>query len=309
MNRCKKPEEYREHSCTERIYEIMKRFCYFIKSLFPVVMVFILQIVAAIPTMLFFLFRASGDAKPALNELLASLSGLTSDMEYLQTLNLVYAILALLVFGTWYYKIFVKPFRHRRKKYPSGYSFHTITSMFFLGIGLQYVTTMLTDAIGVLRPDLITAYHAQMSSQGYDDLSLLLLVYSVILAPVIEETVFRGLVFRYARHAMPFWFANILQAALFGFVHMNLVQGIYAFAMGLFLGWVCRRGHGIKYSIPVHIVFNIIGCFFSGLIQISLTLSYPLFAGLGIMLTIFALWLFYTDFQTADHSRSNAHET
>ena len=231
------------------------------------------------------------------------------DMEYLQTLNLVYAILALLVFGTWYYKIFVKPFRHRRKKHPSGYSFHTITSMFFLGIGLQYVTTMLTDAIGVLRPDLITAYHAQMSSQGYDDLSLLLLVYSVILAPVIEETVFRGLVFRYARHAMPFWFANILQAALFGFVHMNLVQGIYAFAMGLFLGWVCRRGHGIKYSIPVHIVFNIIGCFFSGLIQISLTLSYPLFAGLGIMLTIFALWLFYTDFQTADHSRSNAHET
>ena len=130
LNRCKKPEEYREHSCTERIYEI----------------------VAAIPTMLFFLFRASGDAKPALNELLASLSGLTSDMEYLQTLNLVYAILALLVFGTWYYKIFVKPFRHRRKKHPSGYSFHTITSMFFLGIGLQYVTTMLTDAIGALRP-------------------------------------------------------------------------------------------------------------------------------------------------------------
>ena len=85
LNRCKKPEEYREHSCTERIYEIMKRFRYFIKSLFPVVMVFILQIVAAIPTMLFFLFRASGDAKPALNELLASLSGLTSDMEYLQT--------------------------------------------------------------------------------------------------------------------------------------------------------------------------------------------------------------------------------
>lgn len=93
----------------------MKRFRYFIKSLFPVVMVFILQIVTAIPTMLFFLFRASGDAKPALNELLASLSGLTSDMEYLQTLNLVYAILALLVFGTWYYKIFVKPFRHRGK--------------------------------------------------------------------------------------------------------------------------------------------------------------------------------------------------
>ena len=208
-----------------------------------------LQIVAAIPTMLFFLFRASGDAKPALNELLASLSGLTSDMEYLQTLNLVYAILALLVFGTWYYKIFVKPFRHRRKKYPSGYSFHTITSMFFLGIGLQYVTTMLTDAIGVLRPDLITAYHAQMSSQGYDDLSLLLLVYSVILAPVIEETVFRGLVFRYARHAMPYWFANILQAALFG--HLRLCDGTVPW-LGMPTGTWHQILHSGSYCIQHH---------------------------------------------------------
>ncbi|MCI6538248.1 CPBP family intramembrane glutamic endopeptidase [uncultured Eubacterium sp.] len=278
----------------------MKKFGYFIKSLFPVVMVFILQIVAAIPTMLFFLFRSSGRAKPNLSEALASLTGLTSDLEYLQTLNIVYAILALLVFGTWYYKVFVKPFRHRTRKQPGGYSFHTIVSMIFLGIGLQYVTTMLTDGISILRPDLIASYNAGMSAQGYDDLSLLLIAYSVILAPVIEETVFRGLVFRYARHAMPFWFANILQAALFGFVHLNLVQGIYAFAMGLFLGWVCHRGRGIKYSIPVHIVFNIIGCFFSGLIQISLTLSYPLFAGLGVLLTVFALWLFYTDFRTAD---------
>lgn len=278
----------------------MKRFGYFIKSLFPVVMVFILQIVAAIPTMLFFLFRSSGGVKPDLNEVLASLTGLTSDLEYLQTLNIVYAILALLVFGTWYYKVFVKPFRHRIRKHPGGYSFHTIVSMIFLGIGMQYVTTMLTDGISVLRPDLIEKYNAGMSAQGYDDLSLLLIAYSVILAPVIEETVFRGLVFRYARHAMPFWFANILQAALFGFVHLNLVQGIYAFAMGLFLGWVCHSGRGIKYSIPVHIVFNIIGCFFSGLIQISLTLSYPLFAGLGVLLTVFALWLFYTDFRTAD---------
>lgn len=278
----------------------MKKFGYFIKSLFPVVMIFILQIAATIPTMLYFLLRDPGGNTPGLNDILEFLGSQSSSQEYLQTLNIVYAILALLVFGIWYQKVFVKPFRHRVRKHPGGYSFHTLVSMFLLGIGLQYITTLLTDVIGILRPDLITAYNAEMSAQGYDQLSLLLLAYSVLLAPVIEETVFRGLVYRYARHAMPFWPANLLQAALFGFVHMNLVQGIYAFAMGLFLGWICRRGHGIKYSIPVHIVFNIIGCFFSGLVQISLILCYPLFAGLGILLTLFALWLFYTDFQTAE---------
>lgn len=275
---------------------IMKKFGYFIKSLFPVVMVFILQIVAAIPTMAYFMLKSSGDG----GDLLSGLTGLTSNLKYAQTLNIVYAILALIVFGLWYHQVFVKPFRDRQKKQPGGYSFHTIVSIILLGIGLQYVTTLLTDALGVLSPEMISSYNEQMSSQGYDDLSVMLLVYSILLAPIVEELVFRGLVFRFARHAMPFWFANILQAALFGFVHLNLVQGIYAFVMGLFLGWVCHQGRGIKYSIPVHIVFNVIGCLFSGLIELTLTLSFPIFAGVGVVLTIFALWLFYTDFQTAE---------
>lgn len=275
---------------------IMKKIGYFIKSLFPVVMVFILQIVAAIPTTVYFMLKSSGDG----GDLLSGLTGLTDNLKYIQTLNIVYAILALIVFGLWYHRVFVKPFRDRPKKQPGGYSFHTIVSIICLGIGLQYVTTLLTDALGVLSPEMISNYNEQMSSQGYDDLSVMLLVYSILLAPIVEELVFRGLIFRFARHAMPFWFANILQAALFGFVHLNLVQGIYAFAMGLFLGWVCHRGRGIKYSIPVHIVFNIIGCLFSGLIELTLTLSFPIFAGIGIALTIFALWLFYTDFQTID---------
>ncbi len=275
---------------------IMKKIGYFIKSLFPVVMVFILQIVAAIPTMAYFMLKSSRNGE----DFLSWLTSLTTNLEFAQTLNIVYAILALIVFGLWYHRVFVKPFRDRAKKQPGGYSFHTIVSIILLGIGLQYVTTLLTDALGIFQPELISNYNEQMSSQGYDDLSMMLLVYSVLLAPIAEELVFRGLVFRFARHAMPFWFANILQAALFGFVHLNLVQGIYAFAMGLFLGWVCHRGRGIKYSIPVHIVFNIIGCLFSGLIELTLTLSFPIFAGIGVVLTIFALWLFYTDFQTID---------
>lgn len=274
----------------------MKKFSYFIKSLFPVILVFILQIVAMIPTMAFYLLKSTANG----GDFFSNLAGLTSNLEYLQTLNIVYAILALLVFGIWYYHVFVKPFRNRPRKQPGGYSFHTIVSVICLGIGLQYVTTLLTDCIGMLHPELISRYNAEMSAQGYEQISVMLLVYSVLLAPIVEELVFRGLVFRFARHAMPFWPANILQAALFGFVHLNLVQGIYAFAMGLFLGWICHRGRGIKYSIPVHIVFNIIGCLFSDLIEVTLTLSFPLFAGIGILLTIFALWLFYTDFQTSD---------
>ena len=185
---------------------IMKKFGYFIKSLFPVVMVFILQIVAAIPTMAYYMWKSSENG----GDFLSGLTGLTNNLKYIQTLNIVYAILALFVFGLWYYRVFVKPFRNRPRKQPGGYSFHTIVSILLLGIGLQYVTTLLTDALGVLRPELISKYNEQMSSQGYNDLSIMLLTYSILLAPIVEELVFRGLVFRFARHAMPFWFANTL---------------------------------------------------------------------------------------------------
>ena len=60
----------------------------------------------------------------------------------------------------------------------------------------------------------------------------MLAVYTIILAPVGEELVFRGLTYRFARKALPFWGANILQAALFGVMHLNLFQGLYAFFLG-----------------------------------------------------------------------------
>ena len=70
----------------------MKKFGYFIKSLFPVVMVFILQIVAAIPTMAYYMWKSSENG----GDFLSGLTGLTNNLEYIQTLNIVYAILPFL---------------------------------------------------------------------------------------------------------------------------------------------------------------------------------------------------------------------
>ena len=59
---------------------------------------------------------------------------------------------------------------------------------------------------------------------------------TVCLAPIGEELVFRGLTMKYAEKAFGrFWAANLLQAFLFGVIHMNWVQGVYAFFGGLVL--------------------------------------------------------------------------
>ena len=93
-----------------------------------------------------------------------------------------------------------------------------------------------------------------------------MLLYSVLLAPVCEELIFRGTTMHLARRALPFWLANTMQALLFGLFHMNWIQGIYAFALGLVLGYVCEKGGSIYYSILLHILFNLWGTVISTLL-------------------------------------------
>lgn len=284
----------------------MKRIAYFFKSILPCLLMLVLQAAVVIPVGVLYAFLKAGDDSFALSNILDLLTGTISDTGFSQTVNLVYGLLALLIFGLWYRRVFVRPFRHKkRENWPTGFSFHTMMSILFLAIGLQYVTILVVNVTSSLRPDWLTTYNALMESAGYGSLSLPLIMYSVLLAPVAEELIFRGLIFRYARQAFPFWIANIWQSLLFGLVHGNFIQGIYAFVMGLFLGFLCHRGRGIKYSIPVHIIYNIIGIWYSELIGLTTSLSYTIAVGLGVALTVFAVWLFYTDFTPAHAQQHN----
>lgn len=96
---------------------------------------------------------------------------------------------------------------------------------------------------------------------GLDEPSLILVLYSVLIGPVCEELIFRGLTLKYAKRAMPFWVANFLQALLFGVFHMNMIQGVYAFVVGIVLGFICEKSRSIYPSMLFHILFNIWGTF------------------------------------------------
>ncbi len=251
----------------------MRRIADFFRSILPILVVIVLQLILGVIENFF-----SVDA---------------------QTVNVIYGLVAFVIFWIWYRRSFVKPSRgHRSSDHPRGFSFHTIVAILFLGIGMQYVTRLVADVTACFRPNWAESYNAMVESAGYANPTLAVILYSIFLAPIVEELVFRGLTMRYARRAgIPFVLANIWQALLFGLLHGNWMQGIYAFVMGLFLGFVAHRGRGIKYSIPVHMVFNIMGLFFSGFIELTVGLNYYIAIACGLALTIFATWLFYTDFR------------
>lgn len=80
-----------------------------------------------------------------------------------------------------------------------------------------------------------------------------------VIDPLAEELCFRGVsLTALERHGLPFWAANLVQAALFAAFHFNIVQSAYAFACGLVLGGL-RQRDGIASSAIAHCACNLSG--------------------------------------------------
>ncbi|MCM1118256.1 MAG: CPBP family intramembrane metalloprotease [bacterium] len=132
-----------------------------------------------------------------------------------------------------------------------------------LAIGLNYGINCIMQLIYLSAPQLLNDYMQMMEDSGLG-VNGWANAAAVILAPLGEELIFRGVVFSYARRAVAgmrspraaFWIANSIQALLFGAYHMNVVQGLYAFFIGLALGYLCQRYDSLIPGMLAHLVFN-----------------------------------------------------
>ncbi len=80
-----------------------------------------------------------------------------------------------------------------------------------------------------------------------------------ILAPLVEEVVFRGAVLRKLLEVLGgkwHWAAIVISAILFGAVHGNLAQFVHAFILGCVIGWMYYRTKSIVPGIVLHWVNN-----------------------------------------------------
>ena len=53
--------------------------------------------------------------------------------------------------------------------------------------------------------------------------------------------------------------AVLVQALIFGIMHLNLVQSIYTFILGIVLALIYMYSDSILGNITVHIIFNLLG--------------------------------------------------
>ncbi len=80
----------------------------------------------------------------------------------------------------------------------------------------------------------------------------------VVAAPISEELVYRGFIFRYLNNRLPSAFAISITAALFALMHQNLYSFAPLFVLGAALCVVYRMTGNIVSSIAMHACFNLL---------------------------------------------------
>lgn len=84
-------------------------------------------------------------------------------------------------------------------------------------------------------------------------------ILTVILAPICEELMYRGVVLRKLAN-MNTRFGIVMSAILFGLMHGNLSQAILGFCVGLVLGYIVVETGSLLPSIICHMCINFIAC-------------------------------------------------
>lgn len=128
------------------------------------------------------------------------------------------------------------------------------------------------------------------ASAALSDLSILSFVAVALVAPTVEEVVFRGLIQSRLARAIPGWPAVLIASVLFALCHGQPVWMGYAFCLGLVLGTMAWRAGSILPGILAHFVFNAIGQLLTlpQLAQANGLVVLAVLAGVGVLACLLA---------------------
>ena len=184
--------------------------------------------------------------------------------DYLMEITIASQLVCFIIFLIFYRVIF------KIKKPESPAKVFSATSpllIIVLFVAVEAITSSILIKVSVLIPDLMQQYAEMIEKSGLADMTVLSTIATLVLAPLGEELAFRGMTLNLAgKFTKKFWIANIIQAAMFGIAHMNIVQGTYAFVLGLVLGFIYKKYNSLYATMIAHLAFNFSGTYLVGLL-------------------------------------------
>lgn len=125
---------------------------------------------------------------------------------------------------------------------------------FASGLLLHFLVIVCINLIE-LPQTLMEQYDSGMEQMFEGSLALVLLT-SLVIAPLVEEIVFRGALLKALQKSLNLPIAVLTSSALFALVHINPVQMGYAFVLGLILCILRLKSGSLWGCVAMHIAFN-----------------------------------------------------
>lgn len=127
-----------------------------------------------------------------------------------------------------------------------------------------------------------TGFSLSVPMKGIENMNPILLFATVAVFPaIVEELMFRGVLYRYLReHGVQF--AAISSSIIFGLVHLNFLQFIFATIMGVVCCYIYEATGKLRYSMLLHLLNNSILVLFN-ILPITGAVSAFVQIALGVM--------------------------
>jgi len=125
-----------------------------------------------------------------------------------------------------------------------------------LGAALNFFVSITMSLLPI--PEILIETFEENSALLYGSSPLMLELFSIaVLTPILEEVIFRGLIFTRLRRGMHTVIAMIIGALIFGSAHGHIISLIYAGALGVLLTvLMIKCGDSILVPIFCHAGFN-----------------------------------------------------
>lgn len=148
-------------------------------------------------------------------------------------------------------------------------SFKEMLTIFFIAMAGTYVFNIVGNFINQLIGSLMGKDIANPLESALGGSSLIpTLIFVVILSPIIEEIVFRGVILDKLR-AYSDKTAIIFTSLTFALFHGNLSQFFYAFILGLIFAYITVKTNTIRYAVILHILVNLFGTVIMPMLALS----------------------------------------
>jgi membrane protease YdiL (CAAX protease family) len=187
--------------------------------------------------------------------------------------------------------------RRDRLLIPNHATFGQYIAVILFGTGLSAVINMLTSYLPI-ESETYNSLESMFTSAS----PFIQLIAICIIGPIAEELLFRGIIYRRLRDYIGTAWAAVLSGIIFGVVHGNLVQGIYAGLFGIVLALLYEHYGTIWIVIVVHVANNLLASFVDPYILAMPTVAQFVYSGICILCVCVFGWYIFGVHKKVNHA-------